>query len=536
MTKYIFVLGGVISGLGKGVTSASICRILIELGYSVNIKKLDPYLNIDPGTMNPIEHGEVYVTKCGTEVDLDIGHYERLGGIECNKNNSTSSGKLLFKLLNDERKGNYLGNTIQLIPHFVDLIRNFIELNNSKYDFIICEVGGSAGDYEASYFLETIRRMIQSYTKNNVMICFVTYILYYKPTKELKTKPTQVAVKQLMSSGLQPDLIFARTENVLDIKTRQKIALYTNVKNENIIQAKNVSSIYELPLEYVREGFIKGFSNHFNLNINNVPKFETWVELKNKISNIKKIIKIGLLGKYVELVDAYYSVLEALKHAGWHLGVKINVIWINARTDVNLEEKLKDIDGIVVPGGFGETGIEDIISAITLCRIKKIPFLGICMGLQLAVIEYARNVLGIKNASSAEFGTTKDTLIINKMTEWIDNEGIIKIKKLSGNLGGSMRLGDFKAELNINSLAFQLYKTKYIVCRHRHRYEIDIRYKENFEKNGLYFSGISIDGQLPEIIEIKDHPFFIGTQGHPEFQSKPFCPEPLFIGLVKHSL
>ena len=244
MTKYIFVLGGVISGLGKGVTSASICSILMELGFRVNIKKLDPYLNIDPGTMNPIEHGEVYVTKCGTEVDLDIGHYERLGGIECNKNNSTSSGKLLFKLLNDEREGKYLGNTIQLIPHFVEAIRNFIESDNSIYDFIICEVGGSAGDYEASYFLETIRRMINIYNKSNVMICFVTYILYYEPTKELKTKPTQVAVKQLMSSGLQPDLIFARTEKSLDVKTRQKIALYTNVKNENIIQAKNVSSIY----------------------------------------------------------------------------------------------------------------------------------------------------------------------------------------------------------------------------------------------------------------------------------------------------
>ena len=276
MPKYIFVLGGVISGLGKGVTSASICRILTEMGYKVNIKKLDPYLNIDPGTMNPIEHGEVYVTKCGAEVDLDIGHYERIGGIECNKNNSTSSGKLLFKLLTDERKGVYLGDTVQLIPHFVDSVRDFIEFNSDAYDFIICEIGGSVGDYEASYFLETIRRMIHTYTKSNVMICFMTYILYYASTDELKTKPTQVAVKQLMSFGLQPDLLFARTEKSLDDKTRNKISIYTNVKLKNIIQANNISNIYKLPLEYIREGFLVAFADHFNFNIDNteIPRLD----------------------------------------------------------------------------------------------------------------------------------------------------------------------------------------------------------------------------------------------------------------------
>jgi len=523
MPKYIFVLGGVISGLGKGVTSASICRILTEMGYKVNIKKLDPYLNIDPGTMNPIEHGEVYVTKCGAEVDLDIGHYERIGGIECNKNNSTSSGKLLFKLLTDERKGVYLGDTVQLIPHFVDSVRDFIEFNSDAYDFIICEIGGSVGDYEASYFLETIRRMIHTYTKSNVMICFMTYILYYASTDELKTKPTQVAVKQLMSFGLQPDLLFARTEKSLDDKTRNKISIYTNVKLKNIIQANNISNIYKLPLEYIREGFLVAFADHFNFNIDNteIPRLDKWMKLG---TGITKTIKIGLIGKYVELIDAYYSVLEALKHAGWHLGVTVDVIWINVRDTINIEAKLKDVDGVIVPGGFGTTGIEDIIDAIKICRINKIPFLGICLGIQLAVIEYARNILGITNASSAEFGTNADTLIVNKCDEHKEN------------LGGTMRLGDFEAILDENSLAFKLYNAKHIVCRHRHRYEIDIKYRNVFENGGLYFSGISIDGKLPEIIEIKDHPFFIGTQGHPEFQSRPFHPEPLFVGLIKKSI
>ena len=356
------------------------------------------------------------------------------------------------------------------------------------------------------------------------MICFVSYIIYYKITEEFKTKPTQVAVRQLMSSGLQPDLIFARTEKSLDIRTREKISLYTNVKNDNIIQARNLPNIYTIPLEYVREGFIESLCDHFNLTINKDKKFEKWINLENKISNIKKTIKIGLIGKYVDLVDSYYSVLEALKHAGWKLDVAIDIVWINVLTEANLEEKLETINGVVVPGGFGKNGIEEMISAIQICRTKKIPFLGICLGLQLAVIEFARNVLGIKNAASAEFGSEQDSLIVNKM------------KELDEILGGSMRLGNFETVLDENSLAYKLYKSKHIICRHRHRYEIDICYKQNFEKAGLLFSGISIDGKLPEIAEIKDHPFFIGTQGHPEFQSRHTCPEPLFLGLIEHSL
>ena len=534
MVRYIFVLGGVISGLGKGVTASSICQILRKLGYQVTIKKLDPYLNVDPGTMNPMEHGEVFVTASGAEVDLDLGHYERIGGIECSQNNSTSSGKILYDLLNQERNGVFLGKTLQLIPHFVDAIQNFIELEATKYDFIIIEVGGSVGDYEACYFLESVRRMIQLYGKEKVLVCFVTYILNYQPTDELKTKPTQVALKQLMSSGVQADIIFARTEKHLDDKTKQKISLYTNVKVTNIITASNVDNIYEVPSIYCKEGFLNCIHKHFHLEILQKPDFTDWHTLHQKINQSSQIVTIGLVGKYVELNDSYYSVVEALHHAAWNLGVKLNLKWINARHQFD-PKLLLDTQGVIIPGGFGSTGIENIIKYITLCRTQKIPFLGICLGFQLAVIEFAREVIGLKEANSTEFENMGGLFLIKRITEFLDSEGNpFRIEK-DTKYGGTMRLGNFTTHLKENTLIRKLYEKSEIEIRHRHRYEVDIKYIEDFKKRGMLFSGISEDGQFPEMIELPEHPFYVGTQGHPEFQSRPFQPEPMFIGFMKRA-
>lgn len=536
-TRYIFVLGGVISGLGKGVTSGSIAAILKEMGYNkITIKKLDPYLNIDPGTMNPVEHGEVFVTDDGAETDLDLGYYERFGELRMGRNNSVSSGKLLFNLLNAERKGDFLGKTVQLIPHFTNSIRNFIEKDSNKYDFIICEIGGSAGDYAASYYFETIRRMILDYTKKKIMICCLTYIVYYKASKELKTKPTQVAVKQLMTSGLQPDLIFARTEYELDYKIRRKIALYTNIPTENIIETLDVKSIYEIPLQFRKEGLVKCLEEHFRLKTFKKPRFTKWINLNKKIANTKKKVSIAMIGKYVELEDAYYSVLESLKHSGWKHSCDIEIVWVDARKVNDMYKILKNVDGVVIPGGFGASGIEEIIKGIEYCRINKIPTMGICLGMQLSVIEFARNVLGIKNASSSEFGNKGDTFIVDLMSEWVDEKGIKQIIEKNGNLGGTMRLGEYDAKLTKDSLAHKLYKELIIKERHRHRYEVNINFKKQFEENGMIFSGLSLDGLLPEIIEIPKHPFFIAGQFHPEFKSTPFSSRPMFNGLIKAAL
>jgi CTP synthase len=536
-TRYIFVLGGVISGLGKGVTSGSIAAILKEMGYNkITIKKLDPYLNVDPGTMNPVEHGEVYVTDDGAETDLDLGYYERFGEITVGKNNSVSSGKLLWNLLNAERKGDFLGKTVQFMPHFTGLIRNFIEKDANKFNFVICEIGGSAGDYEATYYFETIRRMILDYGKKKIMICCLTYILFYKASKELKTKPTQVAIKQLMTSGLQPDVLVARTEYKLNNKIRKKLALFTSIPVDNIIQAINVPSIYQIPLEFRKEGLVKCLTKHFNLKSSKEPTFKKWISLNKKITNTKKTVTIAMVGKYVELEDAYYSVIEALKHAGWKYNCNVEIVWVNARKTNDMYKTLKKVDGVVVPGGFGTSGIEEIIKGINFCRVNKIPMLGICLGLQLSVIEFARNVLGIKKASSSEFGKKGDTFIVDIMSEWISEDGLKKIVEKNGNLGGTMRLGEYVARLKKGSLAYKLYKKSIIKERHRHRYEVNINFKENFEKKGMIFSGLSLDGLLPEIIEIPEHPFFIAGQFHPEFKSTPFNPRPLFLGLIKASL
>ncbi len=528
MTNIIFVLGGVISGLGKGVTSSSIGAILQEIGYkNITIKKIDPYLNIDPGTMNPREHGEVYVTEDGAETDLDLGYYERFTSIKVTKKNSISAGRLFYNLLKKERRGDFLGKTVQLIPHFTNEIKNFILADADKYDFIVCEVGGSAGDYEAAPFLEAVRQIKKEYPVN-VMICLVSYLIYYQASKELKTKPTQVAIQQLMSVGIQPDVLFIRSERKFGEEIKEKLSLYTNIKANNIIPALNFDSIYKVPLAYIREGLIESITDFFNLNKNKTggnqtTRFEKWLRLSQKIDKAEQVVNVGIVGKYVELEDAYYSVIEALQHAGWDLGVQVKIKWINARTEDSAIKELETVNCVVVPGGFGSHGIEYIIKVIQQCRENDIPFLGICLGMQLAVIEFARNILGISNASSEEFGNnTDDEFIIHLINKDIANE-----------LGGTLRLGNYEAILDRESLAFSLYQNIKITERHRHRYEVNIEYKDALENKGLLFSGISPDGLLTEIVEIKNHRFFIAGQFHPEFNSTPFSPHPLFLGLLK---
>ena len=546
MTKYIFILGGVISGLGKGVTSGSIGAILKEMGLNITIKKLDPYLNVDPGTLNPVEHGEVYVTKDGGETDLDLGYYERFAEIETTKNNSTSSGKLMFELLKKERRGDFLGKTITMIPHFTNTIKNFIYADSDKYDVIICEIGGSAGDYEANAFLESIRQIKQQ-NENNVIICFLSYLVYYKASKELKTKPTQVGLRQLMSAGLETDLIFLRSEHEMSDVIKEKVALYGNVKKDDIIAAYNVSSIYQVPLEYKKEGLIERLRKKLNIKEKKIATFDKWTKLNNQIVNLRHKITLGLVGKYVELEDAYYSVVEAIKHAGWYYSSKIEIVFINARKDSSkdINEELKNLDCILVPGGFGTSGIEEIIKAITFARENLVPFMGICLGMQLAVVEFARNMTGIKNASSSEFGNNTNEFVVDLMTEWKTDDKTIEKRDKDEDKGGTLRLGSYDTIVSSGSLANKIYESTNFKERHRHRYEVDIKYKEILESKGMIFSGLSPDGKLPEIVEINEfvlneklvkHPYFIAGQFHPEFNSSPFIPHPMFKGLIKAAL
>lgn len=531
----IFILGGVISGLGKGVTSGSFGAILKEMGFTITIKKLDPYLNIDPGTMNPIEHGEVYVTEDGAETDLDLGYYTRLAEISVSKKNSISSGKLLYELLNKERKGDFLGQTVQFIPHFTDCIKTYILQDMENYDFTICEVGGSVGDYEAEFFLETVRQIKKEFGYN-ACICLVSYLVYYSVSNELKTKPTQVAIRQMMQTGIQPDMVFARTEHPIDSTIRKKLSLYTNVEESHIIQALNVPTIYQVPLEYEKEGLVSLIQKQFKIKPKQKASFKKWHHLNNTIRTTKHKICIGMIGKYVKLKESYYSVIEALQHSGWSHSCKINIKWINVRNSEKMIEQLTEVDGVVIPGGFGIIGIEEIILCIQYCREKNVPVLGICLGLQLSVIEFARNILKLSTASSREFGQYDSVFIVDLMKNWIADNGKIAARTTDSDMGGTLRLGNFKTVLKKGSQAHELYKKDVITERHRHRYEVDIKYQTQFEEKGMIFSGISPDGRLPEIVEIREHPYFIATQFHPEFNSTPFNPHPLFNGLIQASL
>ena len=532
MARFIFVTGGVVSSLGKGLSSASLAYLLQSRGFKVRLRKLDPYLNVDPGTMSPFQHGEVFVTNDGAETDLDLGHYERFSGIAAKKSDNITTGKIYSDVLKKERKGGYLGKTVQVIPHITDRIKDFIKNETSKEDFIICEIGGIVGDIESLPFVEAIRQFANDVGKKNALFIHLTLVPYLKASDEIKTKPTQHSVKELRSLGIQPDIIICRSERSIPLEHRKKISLFCNVDIENVIQTVDVKTIYEAPISFNRENLDKQVLKYFKIKSRKQVNLSPWKKITKTILYTKKSINIAIIGKYVDLKDAYKSLDEALTHGGISNNLKINLIRIDSENlkVSEIKNKLKGVSGILIPGGFGKRGTEGKIEAIKYARERKIPFLGICFGMQMAIIEFARNKLNIKKATSSEFGVG-GVPIIGLITEW--NRGGKLIKGTDKDLGGTMRLGLYEAKLKENSLIKEIYKSKLIQERHRHRYEVNIDYKDKFEKNGLLFSGLSPDNKLPEIIELKNHPWFIAVQFHPEFKSRPLSPHPLFSSFIK---
>ena len=532
MARYVFVTGGVVSSLGKGLSSASLAALLQSRGFNVRIRKLDPYLNVDPGTMNPFQHGEVYVTDDGAETDLDLGHYERFTGISATQSDNITTGSIYNDIIKKERKGDFLGGTVQVVPHVTDHIKKFISQDIKNEDFVICEIGGTVGDIESLPFLEAIRQFSNDIGKKNSLFIHLTLVPYMKASGELKTKPTQHSVKELRSLGIQPDIIICRTEKSIPKDARNKISLFCNVKLENVIQTIDVRTIYEAPISFNKEKLDERVLNHFKIKSKKEPNLTKWKTITSKLLNTKKDVNIGIIGKYVDLKDAYKSLDEALVHGGISNNLKVNLNRIDSEDLENNKSKsvLKEVSGILIPGGFGKRGSEGKIAAIKYARLNNIPFFGICFGMQMAVIEAARNLLNIKNASSSEFGNNC-TPVVGLLEEW--HKGKKKFKGSQEKLGGTMRLGSYEAILKSNSLIKKIYSMNKINERHRHRYEVNIKYKTEFEKKGLIFSALSPDGLLPEIIELKNHPWFVGVQFHPEFKSRPFTPHPLFSSFVK---
>jgi len=532
MARYIFVTGGVVSSLGKGLSSASLAYLLQSRGYKVRLRKLDPYLNVDPGTMSPFQHGEVFVTDDGAETDLDLGHYERFTDISAKQSDNITTGRIYSDIIQRERKGGYLGKTVQVIPHVTDRIKEFIKKDVSSEDFIICEIGGTVGDIESLPFLEAIRQFSNDHGKKNTLFIHLTLVPYMRASDEIKTKPTQHSVKELRTIGIQPNIIICRSEQPLPFDQRKKISLFCNVPFENVIETVDVKTIYEAPISFNKEKLDKIVLKYFKLKSKKNVNLNPWKKITNVVLKTKPKVNIGLIGKYVNLKDAYKSLDEALIHGGIDNNVKVNLIRIESdKLKPNeIKEKLKNISGILIPGGFGKRGTEGKIEAIKYARQNKIPFLGICYGMQMAVIEYARNVLKIKKATSSEFSKT-GVNVIGLIHEWNRDGKIFKGSKKE--LGGTMRLGLYEAKLKKNSLIQKIYRSNSINERHRHRYEVNINLMHQFEKKGLIFSGISPDNKLPEIIELKNHPWFIGVQFHPEFKSRPLNPHPLFSSFIK---
>ena len=532
MPRFIFITGGVVSSLGKGLASAALGALLQARGYKVRLRKLDPYLNVDPGTMSPTQHGEVFVTDDGAETDLDLGHYERFTGVHARKTDNVTTGRIYSDVLARERRGDYLGATIQVIPHVTNAIKEFVVSDLTDEDFVLCEIGGTVGDIESLPFLEAIRQLGNDLGRNKTCYMHVTLLPYISVAGELKTKPTQHSVKELQSVGIQPDILLCRTPLDIPNEQREKIGLFCNVRPEAVINARDAETIYHVPMAYHREGLDMEICRYFDLPLN-APDLTTWNEITSIIKNPEGEVTIAVVGKYTSLLDSYKSLAEALVHGGIANRVKVNLDWVDSE---KLEEAsnpgllLEHADAILVPGGFGQRGSEGKIRAIRIAREKKLPFLGICFGMQMAVIEAARNLAGITEASSTEFGPAKDPLV-GIMTEWTKGNEIQQRSK-NGDLGGTMRLGSYDCVLAEGSLAGQLYDQPIIGERHRHRYEVNINYRDALEQHGLHFSGLSPDGSLPEIVELKDHPFFIGVQFHPELKSKPFDPHPLFSGFV----
>ena len=532
MARYVFVTGGVVSSIGKGLSSASLAALLQLRGFKVRIRKLDPYLNVDPGTMNPFQHGEVFVTDDGAETDLDLGHYERFTGISATQSDNITTGGIYSDIIKKERKGDYLGGTVQVVPHVTDRIKKFISHDIKNEDFVICEIGGTVGDIESLPFLEAIRQFSNDTEKKNSLFIHLTLVPYLKASGELKTKPTQHSVKELRSLGIQPDIIICRSEKKIPISERKKISLFCNVNIENVIETVDVRTIYEAPISFHKEKLDDRVLSHFNIKSKKIPNLTKWKNITTKVLNTTKDVNIGIIGKYVNLKDAYKSLDEALTHGGIANNLKVNLSRIDSEhlKSQNLKSALKDVSGILIPGGFGKRGSEGKIAAIKYARLNNIPFFGICFGMQMAIIEAARNLLNIKNASSSEFGNNC-TPVVGLLEEW--QKGKERFKGSEKDLGGTMRLGLYDAILKSNSLISKIYSMKKIKERHRHRYEVNIKYKDEFEKKGLIFSALSPDGLLPEIIELKNHPWFVGVQFHPEFKSRPFTPHPLFSSFVK---
>ncbi|MBI2719797.1 MAG: CTP synthase [Rhizobiales bacterium] len=532
MARYIFITGGVVSSLGKGLASAALGALLQARGYSVRLRKLDPYLNVDPGTMSPYQHGEVFVTDDGAETDLDLGHYERFTGRHANKQDNITTGRLYQDIIAKERRGDFLGGTVQVIPHVTDAIKEFIRTGNDGYDFVLVEIGGTVGDIEGLPFFEAIRQFGQEQPRGACVYIHLTLLPYIPTAGELKTKPTQHSVKELRSIGIQPDILLCRADREIPVNERRKIALFCNVRPSAVIQALDVKSIYDVPRAYHAEGLDQEVLDAFGVRNAAPPDLAKWTEIMQRITQPEGEVKIAVVGKYTGLLDAYKSLQEALVHGGIANKVKVNLEWIESEVFEKEDPApwLEDVNGILVPGGFGERGSEGKIMAAGFARTRKVPYFGICFGMQMAVIEAARNLCGVSAASSTEFGATAEP-VIGTMTEWMrGNE--LEIRKSGGDLGGTMRLGAYDAELKPGSRIAGIYGTTRISERHRHRYEVNTRYRERLEKAGMAFAGMSPDGLLPETIEYPDHPWFVGVQYHPELKSKPFAPHPLFASFI----
>ena len=532
MARYIFITGGVVSSLGKGLASAALGALLQARGYKVRLRKLDPYLNVDPGTMSPYQHGEVFVTDDGAETDLDLGHYERFTGVPAKRSDNITTGRIYQEILARERRGDYLGGTVQVIPHVTDAIKAFVTSGNEGLDFVLVEIGGTVGDIEGLPFFEAIRQLGNELPRGDSVFIHLTLVPFIPSAGELKTKPTQHSVKELRSIGIQPDILLCRCDREVPASERRKIALFCNVRPEAVIQALDVASIYDVPLAYHREGLDSQVLDAFGIKEAPPPKLAKWQAISDAIANPEGEVTIAIVGKYTGLKDAYKSLNEALFHGGIANKVKVRLEWIESEV---FEAKdpalyLEDVHGILVPGGFGERGSEGKILAARFARTRKVPYFGICFGMQMAVIEAARDLVGIDKAGSTEFGPTPDP-VIGLMTEWMRGNELEK-RQMNGDLGGTMRLGAYPAALAKGSRVAKIYGDTVISERHRHRYEVNTGYRERLEKAGMRFAGMSPDGLLPEIIEFPEHPWFVGVQFHPELKSRPFDPHPLFASFI----
>jgi CTP synthase len=535
MARFIFITGGVVSSLGKGLMAASLAALLQARGYRVRIRKFDPYLNVDPGTMSPYQHGEVFVTDDGAETDLDLGHYERFTGVSARQSDNVTSGRIYQQIIQKERRGDYLGATVQVIPHVTDAIKDFALSETADLDFVLCEIGGTVGDIESLPFIEAIRQLRNELGRENTVSVHVTLVPYIAAAGELKTKPTQHSVRELTSLGIQPDVLLCRCEHQLPDSDRAKIAAFCNVRKDAVIPALDAKSIYDVPMQYHQEGLDREVLRAFGINDAPEPDMARWLDIVDRHNNPEGEVTIGVVGKYVGLQDAYKSLNEALVHGGLANRVKVNIKWLDAElfegNDSDLAVLLEPMHAILVPGAFGERGAEGKIASIRFARERNVPYFGICFGMQMACVEAARNLAHISDASSTEFGPTQQP-VVGIISEWMSEEGLQK-RESGGDLGGTMRLGAYDAHLKGNSHVAAIYGKNAISERHRHRYEVNTHYMAALESNGLIFSGMSPDGELPEIVERPEHPWFIGVQFHPELKSRPFDPHPLFASFVK---